>query len=246
MIQCDQPDCFPGGVVAKVSSRDDGTMLDRALPDPHGEAVLGRRRHFCTEAGIDYKDTVYQVISYDPQATYDKIVEVDACSTTAHTKGIQADALYTESTGVGLFLPVADCIATVIHDPITGAVCLAHLGRHSTVANLANKIVKYFESKGSNAKNLKIWMGPHVFAEDYIMQYFTPQDESDWRPFVRHIQGGVMVDISGFNIQSLVRSGVMLKNIHVSNVNTANHPRYYSHSQGDITGRFAVIAYKKD
>ena len=220
-------------------------MLDRTLPDPHSDVVLACRRDFCAEAGIEYKDTVYQVISYDSQATYDKIVEVDAYSTTTHIKGIQADALYTESKGVGLFLPVADCIATVIHDPITGAVCLAHLGRHSTVANLASKIVKYFESKGSNAKNLKIWMGPHVFAKDYIMQYFTPQDESDWRPFVQHIQGGVAVDISGFNIQSFVRSGVMRKNIYVSSVNTADDSRYYSHSQGDIAGRFAVVVYKK-
>lgn len=217
-------------------------MLDRTLPDPHGDAVLTRRRNFCAEAGIDYKDTVYQVISYDLQAIYDKIVEVDESSTTAHTKGIQADALYTESTGVGLFLPVADCIATVFYDARRRAMCLAHLGRHSTVANLAGAVVKYFESKGSPAEDIQVWMAPHVFQQDYRLDYFTPADEDAWRDFAIPSDGYIHVDLAGYNCRALIEAGIQEKSITISPVNTATSQDYFSHSNGDQSGRFAVVA----
>lgn len=134
MIAADQPVCFPSELLIAVSSKNDGTMLNR-IRGRHVAEVLDNRRRFCDQIGVNYDDVVYHVIAYDQAQTFDTIAQVTETDTVKYnSEGILADALYTEAAGVGLFLPVADCIATVIYDPKRRALMLAHLGRHSTVA----------------------------------------------------------------------------------------------------------------
>ena len=113
MIAADQPTCFPSDLLVAVSSKDDGTMLNR-IRGRHVAEVLDNRWRFCDQIGINYDDVVYHVISYDQGQTFDTIADATEADTTRHnSEGIFTDALYTEAVGVGLFLPVADCIATV-------------------------------------------------------------------------------------------------------------------------------------
>ena len=94
-------------------------MLNR-IRGRHVAEILENRRRFCDRIGVNYDDVVYQVISYDQGQTFDTIADVTETDTVkCNNEGIFADALYTEAAGVGLFLPVADCIATVIYDPKT-------------------------------------------------------------------------------------------------------------------------------
>ena len=79
---------------------------------------------------------VYQRIIYDEAQRYDLIVEVGENDTCKHIDEVHADALVTESPNVGLMLPIADCVGTVIYDPVQRRLALVHLGRHSTVAGL--------------------------------------------------------------------------------------------------------------
>ena len=117
MIAADQPTCFPSDLLVAVPSKNDGTMLNR-IRGRHVAEVMNNRRRFCDQIGVSYEDVVYHVISYDQGQTFDTIDEVTEVDTTRHNnEGVFADALYTETAGIGLFLPVADCIATVIYDP---------------------------------------------------------------------------------------------------------------------------------
>jgi hypothetical protein len=155
MIAADQPTCFPSDLLVAISSKDDGTMLNR-IRGRHVAEVLENRRRFCDQIGVTYDGVVYHVISYDQGQTFDNIVEVTEADTTRHNnEGIFADSLYTEAAGIGLFLPVADCIATVIYDPKRRALMLVHLGRHSTVAQLMSQAVQYFVERGSQEKVYK-------------------------------------------------------------------------------------------
>ncbi len=95
-----------------LSSKADGTMLDRAI-GVHDGSIVSNRTTFCQSIGVDYGDTVYQRIIYGDNRTYDLICEVDAGSTTKYTSEVVADALITRTKGVALMLPVADCVATV-------------------------------------------------------------------------------------------------------------------------------------
>ena len=128
MIAADQPVCFPSDVLVAVSSKNDGTMLNR-IRGRHVAEIVNNRRRFCDQIGVKYDDVVYHVISYDRAQTFDNIAEITEADTVKHNnEGIFADALYTEAAGVGLFLPVADCIATVIYDSKRRSLMLAHLG----------------------------------------------------------------------------------------------------------------------
>ena len=242
MIAADQPVCFPPELLIAVSSKDDGTMLNR-IRGRHVAEVLENRRRFCDQIGVKYDDVVYHVISYDQGQTFDTIADVTEADTTRHnSEGIFADALYTEAVGVGLFLPVADCIATVIYDPKRRALMLVHLGRHSTVAQLMTRAIRYFVERDSQAKELQIWMSPSITQKNYRMDYFDHADDINWQNFCRQTADGIYLDMQGFNRSLAVRAGVPAENIFISPVDTADNPNYFSHSAGDTAGRIAVVA----
>ena len=60
MIAHHQPTCFPADLLAAVSSKNDGTMLDRTR-GRHAADVVDNRQVFCRRAGVRYQDVVYQV-----------------------------------------------------------------------------------------------------------------------------------------------------------------------------------------
>ena len=242
MIRTDQPTYFPPDLLIAVSSKDDGTMLNR-ICGRHVAEVLDNRRRFCDQIGVKYDDVVYHVISYDRAQTFDNIAEVTETDTVKYNnEGIFADALYTETAGVGLFLPVADCIATVIYDPRRRALMLAHLGRHSTVAQLMSRAVQHFVERGSQAKDLQIWMSPSITQKNYRMDYFDHASDINWQNFCRQTADGIYLDMQGFNRSLAVQAGVPADNIVISPIDTADDPNYFSHSAGDTGGRFAVLA----
>ena len=242
MIRTDQPTYFPPELLIAVSSKDDGTMLNR-IRGRHVAEVLENRHRFCDQIGVKYDDVVYHVISYDRAQTFDNIAEVTEADMVKHNnEGIFADALYTETAGIGLFLPVADCIATVIYDPKRRALMLAHLGRHSTVAQLMSQAVQYFVERGSQAKDLQIWMSPSITQKNYRMDYFNHANDTNWQNFCRQTADGIYLDMQGFNRSLAIQAGVPGDNIFISPIDTADDPNYFSHSAGDTGGRFAVLA----
>ncbi len=246
MIAADQPVCFPSDLLVAVSSKDDGTMLNR-IRGRHVAEVLENRRRFCDQIGITYDEVVYHVISYDQAQTFDTIAEVTETDTVkCNSEGIFADALYTEVAGVGLFLPVADCIATVIYDPKRRALMLAHLGRHSTVAQLMTRAIQYFVEHGSQAKDLQIWMSPSITQKNYRMDYFNHTNDTNWHNFCRQTADGIYLDVQGFNRSLAIRAGVPAENIFISPIDTADDPNYFSHSSGDTAGRIAVVAMMRE
>lgn len=238
MHAIDQPTTLPSELIVAVSSREDGTMLDRSLGDRHAPAIVAHREAFCSAAGIDYAACVYQIISYTPEATYDSIVEV----TSPNDEGVVADVLYTEWPGVGLFLPIADCVGTILYDPTRKALALAHLGRHASLADTITKTVEYFVQKGSNPRDLIVWMAPSVKQSSYRMEYFDKADDPQWKPYCQKLDDGFYIDLQGYNRARAIAAGVAPENITISPVDTATDAHYFSHSQGDHQGRFAVVA----
>lgn len=241
MIATDQPTCFSSQLLVRVSSVDDGTMFDKTQSVPVA-TVRDNRRKFCSMNDVRYEDIVCQYISYDENCTYDVIAEVDENDTTRHTGGVLADALITRAPAVGLMLPVADCVATVVYDARRRVLALLHLGRHSTVARLAEKVTHHLKATGSRPEDMMIWMSPSVHAPQYCMQWFEQKDEPDWRAFCDEQPDGIHLDLQGYNASRFEACGVLAGNIHVSEADTALSKDYFSHSQGDTSGRFVVIA----
>lgn len=66
MILKDQPACFPDSVLVKVSSKNDGTVLDRTR-EVHTADALVNRSEFCKKVGVPYDHVVYQQIIYSDE-----------------------------------------------------------------------------------------------------------------------------------------------------------------------------------
>jgi len=244
VIAADQPSCFPSDIFVALSSRSDGTMLDRAI-GVHDGTIQSNRTTFCSQLGISYGDVVFQRIVYDDTQTYDRLVEVGERDTTKRVSEVRGDALFTSTPGVGMLLPVADCVATVVYDPAHRYLALLHLGRHSSLTDLIAQTVAYFVERGSSPADLIVWMSPNVHQSHYRMDYFAQADAPEWRSFVEHRSDGVYIDLQGHNKQQFMNAGVSAAHIYESPHNTAEHDEYYSHSNGDVSGRFAVIAMMK-
>lgn len=232
MIAEDQPICFGSQVMAAVSSIDEGQM-SLGWDDPV-EEVLANRSHFLGECGLTIDQATIVQVRYTPSSQYDVIKEVSAEDRGVGMRradGPIADCLITSVPGVALFLPVADCIPAILYDPKNHVLALAHLGRHNSIANLATKVVKHFQSSfRSDPADLVVWLGPSISAEHYVLEHvdFAKNDEN-WKPSIRKVDDGFLLDIRGYTQTALLRAGVKAHNVSHSKSNTATHPKYWSH-----------------
>jgi copper oxidase (laccase) domain-containing protein len=242
VIVADQPNCFPEELLVRVSSRSDGTVLDRSEGDFFTEKQLATRRSFCESNGVSYEDVVYQEIEYGDHVSFDTLAEVDDTMTTKHATSVKADALFTREVGVGLFLPVADCVATVVYDPRLQLLALLHLGRHATYTDLVGKTVRHFVAQRSNPAELIVWMSPSAQKDSYRLEWFDKESDPRWQGFYRKRDDGYYLDIPGYNRERWIDAGVWPEHISMSSVDTVNNPEYFSHSAGEKHGRIAVLA----
>ena len=244
MIASHQPNCFPDSLVVGVSSRQDGTMLDRS-EGFHSSIAVKNRKKFCVSAGMDYDECVYQKIKYDKEATFDHVVEVYDRDKTKFASDVYGDGLFTSSPGVGLFLPVADCVATILHDPIQGNLALLHMGRHSTLTDIIRRIVELFEQKGSRVEDIIVWMSPSAKKGTYKLKWFNEKSDKRWEDHVIEKDSFVYIDLPGYNKDRLMENGILEENIFISSIDTVLDSDYFSHSAGDLSERIAVAAMMK-
>lgn len=245
MIAADQPDFFADDVIVRFSSRSDGTVLDRSLAI-HDPAVVNNRRAFCEAQDVSYDDVVYQRIVYSDTATYDVIKEVTDRDTSQYIPEVAADALVTRMPGVGFFLPVADCVATVIYDPRLRMLALLHLGRHSTMTDLLPQMLDKFRDAGSQSTDLLVWMSPSAGREHYRLEYFEKRDDPAWQPFFDEREDGFYIDMAGYNRERCLQAGLLSENIYISSIDTMSDDNYFSHANGDTRGRMGLLAIMRE
>lgn len=241
MIAADQPTCFAPGVTVAVSSRQDGVMLNRTL-GVHAPEIVKNRRAFCRQNHINYDNVVYHCVVYGAARSYDLIAEVDDGATSKITDELVADGLFTRAAGVGLLLPVADCVATVLYDPRQNFLALLHLGRHSTISNLMARMVDKFIHEGSDSQDIVVWMSPSAQKETYVMEYFDHADDPNWQGFCEQKADGWYIDMQGYNAAICQKMGIPPGNIHISPINTMTNENYFSHAGDKTLDRFAVVA----
>ena len=255
MIKTDQPTCFPDSVSVAVSSKQDGQM-QRGKAESN-EEVNENRQRFLKQFGIKNSTIALVNIRYGNNYLYDTIATISSKSDTSNLERFTQsafDCIITSQPNVTLFLPIADCVATVIYDPVHNVVALAHLGRHSSVAKLASKVVKQMNDQfQSHPKDLIVWMSPAIQPPHYtIARADFATEDPDWQDFCIKTDDGYSLDLHGYNQQLLVNAGVSQKNTHCSKVDTAINGNYWSHfTQTTVKNqpeppRFAVAVSLKD
>ncbi len=219
------------GLFTATSYAADGSMYDATHPDD--ETIQENRRQWCRSLGISYDSLIRVSISYekDDFCVYREVGEDDrGLGVHERPEGHFADALVTRTPHVTLFLPVADCIATVLYDARQQIVMLSHLGRHSLEQDGGYKSVRYLiETYGSRLEDIEVRVSPAPSKESYTIHAL---DDKGMKETL---------------FEQLKRVGIFSNQIHDNPAETDKDGRYYSHSaflRGEQSedGRYAVVA----
>lgn len=252
MIKQDQPTIFDKTkVITAVSSAEDENL---SLARGPAERVLPARQRWLDELDVALDQLVVMDVTHP--GAWDNITEVSVAD---QSKGAQnqqttipTDALVTNDPGVALFLLTADCQPVIIYDPRNHAVALVHLGWQSVNAALAGKVVAFMSERyGSQAVELKVYIGPAIKADSYIQPVAHQATDARWHPYIQELPDGFKIDISAFTVAQLLQAGVAQENLEVCPVDTAANGNYFSHyrsvrSEGaEPEARFAAICMLK-
>lgn len=210
----------------------DGTQYN---PDDFEDSeVIANRKKFLHDHGILVKDTTRVHITYfngdETFVRYRSVGESDKGSGMLTGDVENSDALVTTIPGLALFLPVADCVATVLFDEQKGVLMLSHLGRHSLEQQGGQKSVQYLvDTYAVRPEDLKVWLGPAPNKEVYPIFKLNGQ--------------GMKEAV----LEQLEKAGIKAQNIINNPADTATDPNYYSHSEflkgnKPADGRFAMVA----
>ena len=248
MIAKDQPTIFDKTKVQiVVASKEDGHLKSNSADDV--QEVTARIRAITGKTGLPFESVIALNVAARQDA-WDEIVDVTTKPDhplIAWNERVVSDVLVTNIPDVVLMLPVADCNAVAIHDPVKNVLAVVHLGWQSTVAELATKIIQHLQQKyQSSATDLRIYISPSIRVESYIFEQVSQANDPAWRPFLHNTDKGVGVDLPGYNRQKFIDVGVAVEHIELSPINTATSDKYFSHYQAmrsdEPDGRFALLA----
>jgi copper oxidase (laccase) domain-containing protein len=217
-------------LIVATSRVEDGNMY---IPtDPANEAVIENRTKWLKKQGIALEDATRVCVSYDQTnfCRYYQVGNQNKGEAMQNRGVLLADALVAVTPNHALFLPVADCVATVFFDEEHSVLMLSHLGRHSLEQQGGVKSVEYLKERyGSNPMTLKVWLAPSPSKDAY--------------PIFALNSKGMKETV----FEQLAEAGIASGNITDNPADTASDPNYYSHTaflKGDKPddGRFAMIA----
>lgn len=186
-------------------------------------------------------------VKYGDEQSYIKIERIDDASA---GRDIMADALYTTEPGRVITLPVADCIATAVYDPVTSLLGVMHLGRHSSVAGLIEHFVlEVADNLGSDPRDWHVWMSPSLKKPSDRLDFFELSDTEEWKDYVDIDDTGIRIDTVGHNKARFMRAGVKGQNIIISPEDSYRDETYFSHraakelDDSSRQGRMLLAAY---
>lgn len=231
-----------------VSAVNDGNISFNHGPV---DEVITNRKRFLAQIGIE----LAQIVSMWPPGQVGGIERVDESyrgrGATQRSESINVDALITKAAEVPLFLPVADCLPTIIFDPTQRVVALLHLSRACTEVKLAPTVVALLADQyGSKPHDLIAYLGPGIGPDSYLMQWFPEDKRVLWGEYAEERPNGELaLRVADWNRDQLMKSGLKSANVELDPTNTATDRTYFSHYRSDKTGepegRFAAAVMLK-
>jgi len=208
------------GVRVGLSDKGDGNMKVSG-----GDASLAEvnRRRFLRGVGVE--SAYFVRVDYDTEDFCQFGVAGKENGLELGDEAKRCDGLLTRERGVGLFLPLGDCLGLVLYDRRAEAMMVVHCGRHTLAQDGAFEAVKFMcDAVGTGAENVVAWMSPSAGGDSYPV----------------HDLGGV--SLREAVVEQLARAGVDEAGISGSEIDTTVDEHYFSHSQGDRDERFAIVA----
>lgn len=159
----------------------------------------------------------------------------------------KADAIVTNHTDVGLEQRYADCVPILLHDPVRGAIGLAHAGWRGTVAHVGPATVAAMTQHfGSQPSDIVAGIGPSICPDHYTVggevaeAIRTAFGETNGLLF-QDADGKTHLDLWEANALALRRAGV--DKVEIGGLCTACHTEeFFSHrAESGRTGRFGAL-----
>lgn len=235
VVHANQPTVFGDAVVVGVSSTDDGNMRFGRGDD---DETRNNRIVFLGQLEIDPNQTTLVQVSYEDTTDFTRYRIVDDINQgegmLEPVSDLHADALVVTRPDHALFLPLADCLGAVIYNPKNQIMMVTHLGRHSIEMEGGTKSIRFLVDEfGSEPADLQIWLSPAVGSENYPLFAFDNRG---------------LLEVA---CEQLLKAGVNIDQIEVSDIDTATDDNYFSHSEylagNQMTdGRFAIVAMMRD
>lgn len=161
--------------------------------------------------------------------------------------GLEADCLITSEKEVYLFMLTGDCLPVVIYDQKRNVLALAHISRMNTSQLFIQKLIKHLiiEFK-CPPEDLKVSIGPAIHKESYIKEEVAEKRNPAWQKFITNRPDGkILIDLIGYNKKQMIESGILSQHIEVSDIDTAQSLKFFSHRRSETTGepegRFATV-----
>ena len=126
----------------------------------------------------------------------------------------QADAIVTNLPGVPLCGYYADCVVTLLHDPVSRSIGVCHSGWRGTANGILTKTVrKMQETYGANPADIHAVIGPSIrqccFETDADVPDAMRRDMGDAvQPFIQLRGSKYFIDLQGINRMRLEQAGV--------------------------------------
>lgn len=212
-----------------ISTVANGSMKS---PDRNYRTVLPARQAFLKANSSNVDDTTLVQVTYETNdfCRYVTLTDSDKGNGITRAPTYAADALVVTSPDHTLFLPLADCVGAVIHDPTKNVLMLSHLGRQNLEQFGGTKCINYLvDTHGCNPGDVAVWLSPAAGQKAYPLYSFDNRSLHD------------------VATEQLIAAGITPSNIDASSIDSAVDANYFSHSQylknnRPTDGRHAVFA----
>lgn len=145
------------------------------------------------------------------------------------------DGLATDIPGIALVTFYADCVPLYFVDPVKKAIGLAHSGWRGTVAGMGACMVQFMrEHFHSDPKDLIVAIGPSICVDCYeVSEEVAEQFREEFPEDVLQpgkADGKYQLDLWKANESILLKTGIRLEHLTVTDVCTCHNPEYlFSH-----------------
>lgn len=156
---------------------------------------------------------------------------------------VKADAIITDVRGLPIGICTADCVPILLFDDMTMTIGAVHAGWRGTSLGIVEKTIdKMIRDFGTDPKNLKASIGPHIGPCCYTVGdevYNTFKSRSKLLGFTKNDEGKFVLNLAAANRHQLIRRGVPQNRIDIIEYCTScRTDLFYSYrKEGEGTGR---------
>ncbi|MFO7592882.1 MAG: peptidoglycan editing factor PgeF [Pseudomonadota bacterium] len=229
----------PANVRAAVTTRSGGVSLP-----PYDSLNLGDHVGDDPQAVAENRRRLVDALKLPAEPRWLKQVH-GTCSVDASrcTTGCEADAVYTEKSGVVCAVLTADCLPLLLCDRGGTRIAAVHAGWRGLLAGVIEQTV----SAMGSPDELMVWLGPAIGPRAFevgaeVREAFVTEDAAADGAFAPSTDGRYLADIYALARLRLHRVGVDA--IYGGEHCTYSEPeRFYSYRRDGVTGRMAGLIW---